>query len=298
MTGSPLVIVNPVAGGGRARRFWERSAVACREAGLEVDVVHTERRGDAANLAAQGGDRLVIAVGGDGTAHEVVNGLLRRPANRPPRFGALMYGTGSDLVRTIPSPRRPDDVPAWLRQDRWRRIDAGRIGSSTGRRYFINAADVGIGAEVVRRAAAGPARLGGTVNFLGAAVLSLMVHRNTTVRIRADDGSVEEARVRTIAVANGSYLGAGMHIAPDARPDDGLFDVVIIGDFGRFEAIRHLPRLYRGTHVTLRKVRVMRAKRLEVDAVEPVGIETDGEPAGATPAVFEVVPLALNVLAW
>ncbi len=298
MTPPPLVIVNPVAGGGRARRFWERSALSCQAARVEVDVVHTVRRGDAANAAAEAGDRLVIAVGGDGTAHEVVNGLLRRPATHRPRFGALLYGTGSDLVRTLRSPRRPNEVPAWLGQDRWRRIDVGRVGSSTGRRYFVNGADVGIGAEVVRRAALGPARLGGTVNFLGAAVLSLMVHRNSPVRLCTDDGSVEEARVRTIAVANGGYLGGGMRIAPDAQPDDGLFDVVIIGDFGRFEAIRYLPRLYRGTHVTLGKVRVMRAKRLEVDAVEPVGIETDGELAGTTPAVFEVVPSALDVLGW
>jgi diacylglycerol kinase family enzyme len=89
-----------------------------------------------------------------------------------------------------------------------------------------------------------------------------------------------------------------MRIAPDARPDDGLFDVVIIGDFGRFEAIRHLLQLYKGTHVNLAKVRVLRARRLEVDAAEPVGIETDGEPAGSTPAVFEVVPAALDVLIW
>lgn len=298
MTEPPLVIVNPVAGGGRARRFWDRAAVSCLTAGLALEVVYTGGRGDAANAAAGAGDRLVIAVGGDGTAHEVVNGLLRRPSSRPPRFAPLLYGSAGDLARTLPCPSRPAEVAVWLSQDRWRVVDVGRVGSSTGRRYFINAADVGIGAEVVRRAARGPAGLAGTLNFLGAAVVSLIVHRNTLVQLAADQGAVEEIRVRTIAVANGRYFGGGMQIAPNADPADGLLDIVIVGDFGRLEGIVNLPRLYRGTHITLPKVRVLRARRLEVDAPEPVGVETDGELAGTTPAVFEVVPSALRVLEW
>src|SRR5207253_1616180 len=170
----PLVIVNPVAGSGRARPFWERCAAQCAAAHVDVEVVKTGRRGDAADCAAQAGDRLVIAVGGDGTAHEVVNGLLRRPTARPPRVGFLQRGTGADLRRSVASPRRPEDVAAWLTSHRWRPLDAGRLSTSTGRRYFINVADAGIGAEIVRRAARGPGLFGGTVNFLGAAVISLL----------------------------------------------------------------------------------------------------------------------------
>src|SRR6202011_4466742 len=224
----PLVIVNPAAGGGRARGFWRRCAIAC--AGMAFEVVETSRRGDAADYAAAAGDRLVVAVGGDGTAHEVVNGLLRRSASSPPRVGFLQRGTGADLRRSIASPRRPEDVAAWLTTDRWRPLDAGRLSTSTGRRYFINVADAGIGAEVVRRAARGPGALGGTVNFLGAAVISLARHQNAPVRLRLDQGPVLQRRVRTIAVANGAYLGGAMRIAPDAQPDDGWFDVVTIGD--------------------------------------------------------------------
>ena len=142
----PLIIVNPAAGGGRARGFWTQCATAC--AGLDFEVVETERRGDAANYAAQAGDRVVIAVGGDGTAHEVVNGLLRRPNAKPPRVGFLQRGTGADLRRSLPSPRRAEEVAAWLRGDRWWIIDVGRVGTSTGRRFFINVADAGIGADM------------------------------------------------------------------------------------------------------------------------------------------------------
>jgi diacylglycerol kinase (ATP) len=294
---TPLIIVNPAAGSGRARRFWARCAAACAGEALDVEVFETRRRGDAADRAAAAGDRLVVAVGGDGTAHEVVNGLLRRPAGAPPRFGALLAGTGADFVRSVASPRRPEQVPAWLRSQ-FRPLDAGRVGTSTGRRYFINAADAGIGAEVVRRAAAGPAVLGGTLNFLQAAVASLLVHQNAAVRLRLDDGPVQQLRVRTVAIANGAYLGGGMRMAPRARPDDGLFEVVTIGDVGRFEGIRSLPLLYQGRHDRLAQVRFASARRVEVDTDHPIGVEADGELVGQTPAVFEVMPGALQVLDW
>jgi diacylglycerol kinase family enzyme len=240
----------------------------------------------------------VIAVGGDGTAHEVVNGLLRRAAAHPPRVGFLQRGTGADLRRTLPSPQRPEEVAAWLSTDRWRPLDAGRLSTSTGRRYFINVADAGIGAEVVRRAARGPGALGGTANFMGAAVVSLLRHRNTPVRLRLDDGPVLQRRIRTIAVANGAYLGGAMWIAPQAKPDDGWFEVVTIGDVGRWLGIRSLPMLYRGTHGQLTQVEFGRARRVEIESEQPIGIEADGELAGTTPAVFEIVPGALQVIDW
>jgi diacylglycerol kinase (ATP) len=295
----PLVIVNPVAGGGRARPFWERCAAQCAAAQVELEIFETRRRGDAADRAAAAGDRLVIAVGGDGTAHEVVNGLLRRASNEPPRFGALLRaGTAGDLARSLPSPSRPELVPEWLTINRWRSADVGRLSTSTGRRYFVNVADAGIGAEVVRRAARGPAWVGGTGNFLGAAIVSLLTHRNASVRLRLDDGPVLRRRVRTVAVANGAYLGGGMWIAPKADVNDGLLDVVTIGDVSRWLGIRSLPMLYQGTHGRLAQVEFGRARRVEIESDQPIGVEADGELAGNTPAVFEIVPAALQVIDW
>lgn len=241
----------------------------------------------------------MISVGGDGTAHEVVNGLLSRNPTTPPRFGALLRaGTAGDLARSVPSPGRPEDVPAWITTNRWRRVDAARLETSAGRRFFINAADVGIGAEVVRRAALGPPAFGGTVNFLGAAVVSLLRHQNAPVRLRLDNGPVTERRVRTIAVTNGAYFGGGMWIAPAAQTDDGLLEVVTIGDISRSLGIRSLPMLYRGTHGRLKQVQFGRARRVEIEGDEPVGVEADGELVGTTPAVFEIIPGALQVIDW
>jgi YegS/Rv2252/BmrU family lipid kinase len=261
-------------------------------------VVQTTRRGDAADYAAAAGDRLVVAVGGDGTAHEVVNGLLRRTSGDPPKVGFLQRGTGADLRRSVAAPRRPEDVAAWLTTDRWRPLDVGRLSTSTGRRYFINVADAGIGAEVVRRAARGPGALGGTVNFLAAAAVSLLRQQNAPVRLRLDDGPVLQRRIRTIAVANGAYLGGAMRIAPNARPDDGWFEVVTIGDLSRWLGIRSLPMLYRGTHGRLAQVEFGRARRVEIVSEVPIGVEADGELAGTTPAVFDILPGALQVIDW
>ena len=261
-------------------------------------MVWTSRRGHAVEIAASAGDRLVVAVGGDGTAHEVVNGLLLRPGTGRPRFGALQAGLGSDLARTLPSPRWPADVPAWLQHTTWRTIDVGRISTSQRDCYFVNAADAGIGADVARRAATGPAVLGGTVRFLGAAIFSLLTHRSATLSFRLDAGPWERTRVRSLVVANGRYFGGAMWIAPSAEPGDGSFDVVTIGDLGRLEGIWRMPLLYQGKHGTLPQVRFARARRIEIDTVEPVGIEADGELVGQTPAVFEIVPGSLDVIDW
>jgi diacylglycerol kinase family enzyme len=172
------------------------------------------------------------------------------------------------------------------------------LTSSSGRQYFINVADVGIGAEVVRRTDLAPAWAGGTVSFLGGAVVSLMVHRNHVVRLTVDDRPALTRRVRTIAVANGGYFGGGMFIAPQAQVDDGVFEVVTIGDIGRLKGVVSLPMLYRGTHGRLEEVEFARGRRIEIESEDPIGIEADGELAGATPALFEILPGALQVIDW
>jgi diacylglycerol kinase (ATP) len=287
--------VNPAAGGGRARRYWERCEAALPAA---IEARYTTRRGEARELAAGAGERLVVAVGGDGTMHEVVNGLLSQRGVARPRLGVLQCGTGSDWQRTVPGPRRPAQVRAWLEGECWRTIDAGVLQASAGRRYFLNAADVGIGATVVRRAEGGLRLAGGTANFLLAAVVSLLTHRNSAVRMSIDGGPVESIRVRTIAIANGRFFGGGMQVAPDAQPDDGLLDVVVIGDVSLWLGVRSLPLLYRGRHGRLPQVRFARARSISIESDDAIGVEADGELVGGTPVRFEVVPSALDLLCW
>jgi YegS/Rv2252/BmrU family lipid kinase len=294
----PLAIVNPIAGDGRALRFWNACRPVLQAQRIPVEEVVTQERRHAMALAAGAGNRLLLAVGGDGTVHEVVQGALGATQARRPRLAILQRGTGSDLSRSVPGPKTPAEVARWLQADHFWTVDAGVVDTSTGRHYFLNAADAGMGAAVVRRAEHGLRVLGGTVNFLAAAMVSLLRYRNQPVRLQLDGGPNEALRVHTVAVANGRCFGGGMRIAPAARLDDGLLDVVVIADISRWLAIRSLPLLYRGTHGRLRQVRFFQARTLRIDADEPAGLEADGELVGETPAEFRVLPAALDLLRW
>ena len=125
-----------------------------------------------------------------------------------------------------------------------------------------------------------------------------MVHENAPIRIRLDEAPWLLRRVRTVAIANGAYLGGAMHMAPRAIIDDGAFDVITVGDISRGKGILSLPLLYRGTHERLAEVEFTRARRVQIESDQPVGIEADGELAGNTPVVFKILPKALQVIDW
>jgi diacylglycerol kinase family enzyme len=238
----------------------------------------------------------VIAVGGDGTAHEVVNGLVQSRQDGLV-FGGLLRGTGSDLLRSLPGPKSPGEVPAWLTSGRRRKIDVGLYRGADTRRYFINAADVGIGAEVVRRQEFMPRSLGGAT-FLLASLISLVRYRSQPVTISLDGARPQATSAWSVALANGGWFGGGMMIAPRARMDDGRLDVVTIGRLARLKAAICLALVYRGLHSRFREVRFQQAKDISIDSPVRLEVETDGELAGFTPGRFEVLPGALEVIDW
>ena len=249
-------------------------------------------------LAAAAEDgRLVIAVGGDGTAHEVVNGLLQGGASRDRTFGGLLRGTGSDLLRSLPGPKSPAEVLRWLSSKRRRTIDVGLFSGPPTQRYFVNAADVGIGAEVVRRQELMPRRFGGS-GFLVASLISLVRYRSQPLTMSVDGGTPVGTRAWTVALANGGWLGGGMRVAPSARLDDGKLEVVTIGALGRVQAAACLALVYGGLHGRMREVRFQQAKEVRIDSPVKLEVETDGELAGFTPARFELLPGALQVIDW
>ncbi len=301
----PYFVVNPAAGRGRANHYWEKLAQLLRAAGLRFETRKSLRRGQAAELAREGirlGYRTILVVGGDGTVNEVVNGLLPLSEIRQDRvlFGAIPAGTGSDFARSLPLPMEPRALAQALRAGQRRPLDIGHVTYQAGEkrmaRFFANVADVGIGAEVVRRAARQPRWLGGTGGFLAAAIGSLLTHDNERIELTIDRGGRIETRVRALVVANARYFGGGMHVAPTADWSDGVLDVVVLGNIGRLEGIVSLPQLYRGTHRRNRKVVFLRGCQITVQAAQPVGVEADGELLGTTPAEFNVWPGALDAL--
>jgi YegS/Rv2252/BmrU family lipid kinase len=297
-----IVIVNPQAGGGRAGRNWPRVSGQLRDAGLQFEEVRTTRPGEAADIAqraAEQGHGLVVAAGGDGTVSEVVNGLLQAGGGARPRLGVLPMGTGIDIGRTLGIPLDPLQAVAALQGGVSRWIDVGRVtcAGAAGEvsRYFVNIADAGIGGDVADFVNRGFKVINGQLTFTLAAVITLVRWRNPRMRVDLD-GEVFEVTAQQVVVANCRYYGGGMKIAPEAEPDDGLFDVVISGDLGAFETMRLLGKVRVGAHMSHPKIHWRQARRVEVQADRRVGVDADGERPGDLPAVFEVVPRAIELV--
>jgi YegS/Rv2252/BmrU family lipid kinase len=241
------------------------------------------------------GARLVVAVGGDGTLNEVVNGIAGRDVD----LATIPLGTGMDFGRTYRIPTGFDDAVAVALRGEPRTIDAGRVSYRTwagedAERWFANVGSVGMSGAVAQRANGMSKALGGRVTFFYALTRVFLAWQNTDVTVTFDGGE-RRGKMHDVIVANGVWHGGGMMLAPDARPDDGVFDVVLIGDVSKADFVTTAAKLYKGKHVGHPKVEVIRAARVTVDAVERLPIELEGEQVGTTPATFEVVPGALRV---
>jgi YegS/Rv2252/BmrU family lipid kinase len=240
----------------------------------------------------------VVAVGGDGTMNEVVNGLVRSDATC--ELATIPIGTGMDFVRTHGIPTKFEDAVAVARDGVMRFVDVGRVSYRTwdgaeAERYVANVGSVGMSAAVAQRANGMSKAMGGRATFFYALVRVFLEWQNTVVTVELDGGDRREARMHDVVVANGRYHGGAMKLAPDAEPDDGLFDVLLIGDVTKRDFVTTAPKLYRGTHLSHPKIDVARAKVVTVDGAERLPIELDGEQLGTTPIRFEVVPGALRL---
>jgi len=241
-----------------------------------------------------------VAVGGDGTVNEVLNGLVVEGTVDPEvALGIIPWGTGADFSRTAGIPRHYAEAGRKLLRMETRPVDLGRITClRDGReveRYFINAAGLGFDGEVAELANRFPKVLGGTITYLTCLFISLVTYRNKSVELSFDVQHVR-GRLNSAIVCNGRYLGGGMFMAPGAAFDDGIFDVVILGNLNKFEVVVNLPRLYKGTHLTHPKVSLCHAREVHVEARERMFLQADGELVGEAPATFQIVPGALRVV--
>jgi diacylglycerol kinase (ATP) len=205
-----------------------------------------------------------------------------------------------DFGRTYGIPTKFDDAVRVALDGTARTIDAGRVvyrtwegGEET--RHLANVGSVGMSGAVAQRANAMSKVLGGRATFFYALVRVFFEWQNTEVVVELDDGDARTGRMHDVIVANGQWHGGAMWLAPEAQPDDGLFDVVLIGDIQKVEFVKAVGRIYRGTHLTHPKVDLVRSARVRVDAPEHLPIELDGEQVGTTPVTFEIVPRALRV---
>ena len=242
------------------------------------------------------GARLLVVVGGDGTVNEVANGVAGLESVE---LAVIARGTGWDFVRTYDIPRKLEAAVEVALRGSVRTIDAGRAtfrawDGSEGETWFANVASAGMSGAVALRANETTKALGGKASYLLALIAVFSRWQNSSLQVTVGDERREGA-MQDVVVANGKYFGGGMKICPDAEPDDGLFDVLLLGDLTKRDLVANVPKLYRGTHLPHPKAELLRGRTATIEAPEPLPVELDGEQPGTTPVRFEVVPGALRL---
>lgn len=309
-----LVIYNPIAGRGRVLEYWPQVKQALHESGLKFDVAPTDAPLEAARLAEQApfNYEAVIGVGGDGTIHEIVNGLLRASQeNETIPLGVIPLGNGDDFAKMIP----PETLIGGKMLD-WReavrKITAGRsllfdVGKVWGGsfspesedepHYFMNGMDVGFGAQTAYNLRRIPRFLTGLPAYLTSVIMTLIEYHIPRLRLQIDNLPPFEQETTLTAIMNGRCFGSGFWICPDARADDGFFDVLVSDAVDRLNIMRLVPALMKGEHLNEPVLKLYRAKRITIEAYQPVIVEMDGEIPLIDARRFEVelLPKRLRV---
>ncbi len=239
---------------------------------------------------------LLVAVGGDGTVNEIVHGIA---GVEGPELALVPRGTGRDFARTFGIPARFDDAIRIAREGGSRTLDLGRVtyrawsgAEATG--WFANVASAGMSGAIAKRANDNTKAFGGRLSYLAAIVAVFARWQVSEIEVEVD-GERRAAPMHDVVVANGAYFGGGLHICPDAAPDDGLFDVLLIGHLTKADLAVTLPKAYKGRHLPHPKAELLRGRTVRVSAAESLPVELDGEQPGTTPVTFEVVPGALRL---
>ena len=307
--GRAFVVVNPRSGGGQAgRTFPGVKAVLERRLG-PVDVAFTQRSGHAIDLAreaAKGGASLIVAVGGDGTLHEVANGVIDSATEAA--VGYVGQGTGGDFRRSLGCEHRLDAYVDAIASGKTRQIDAGRLryratDGAESTRWFVNILSAGMGGLVDWYVADTSKALGGKAAYFVASTRALLACRRARVRCDVSlEGDEHQRVVETfmIAICNGRYFGGGMHVAPMAKIDDGRFEVVSMDATSKLAFATFSRRIYDGTHLGAPGVQHFACDRIALDLDDERArrvflLDVDGEPLGGLPLDVELVPKALTL---
>ena len=300
------VIVNPASGSGRARKRWPKISATLMEHGLSHDVTFTTGPNHATSIArelARSGTGTIVAVGGDGTVNEILNGMLEDGAlvNPHTRLLILPCGTGKDLGRTLGTGKVETAIEALL-ADSTTNIDLGHINyiDADGQqqaRYFANVADLGLGANVAERISHSSKKLGGLLTYLLAAVRTITEFEPRDISVDIGEDRIFHASANMVVLANGQYFAGGMRVAPTASICDGLLEMYILADVGKRTLLTSLlPRVYRGKHVGQHGVLHVRAGSVTIQSPAGMLLEMDGEQIGKAPVEVTVLPRILPVV--
>lgn len=302
-----FAVVNPKSANGRTRQLWPGYHKMLDQAEIKVVYAWTSDAGGGTEItkhALAQGYRRFIAVGGDGTVNEVLNGLIEndRAVSNDIELAVFEQGTGGDLVRTL-RPGLEKDLDSLIRMLVAPKVilaDIGRVKyrdfqGKNAIRYFLNASNIGIGAEAVHRANNRSKALGSKITYMRGALSTILTYKNSLVSLVTDQKSAWEGNSWGLMVCNGQYIGGGMHIAPDAVIDDGYFDLVIIKDMSRLLLITRFPKIYKGTHIHDANIEIRRCRSITLETPESLLFEIDGEIPGMAPKEYHIIPGCLKI---
>lgn len=291
---STLVIYNPTAGNGRARAYWPSVESALLDAGIDFKSIQTTAPFHAQKISQELAQEFsqVIAVGGDGTVHEIVNGLMRASNEQETiPLGVVPLGNGDDFAKMIPpitpiggKPYEWDAAVQKISRGQTQLFDVGRIiGDNlrseygSGPYYYVNSFDVGFGAHGAKNMTTLPSYFKGLSAYLATIAKTMINYPSLNLRLQLDDQDPLEQSSTITTVMNGRCLANSFWFCPEAQADDGFFDLLVSKKVGRFTILRIIPKIMRGTHTNESVVRMFRAQRVLIESEEPLIVETDGE---------------------
>ncbi|KTD57297.1 diacylglycerol/lipid kinase family protein [Legionella shakespearei] len=299
------VVINPIAGGGRGKKVWKVLKPGLNAVFEKITFRMSNRVDDLASitqsLLAEHPDVLLI-IGGDGTLNHALNGMISddKLINPQTKIAFFNAGCGGDFIRQFPEQK----ITEFLDRLSHNQTISSNIGKVTladqSPYYFINIASCGLSGYVVRATAKSQwlKKLGGTINYLVHSLTGLIAYNRGEVRIQLDDNPPFDCSMLMMAVANGQYFGGRMHVAPMAKVDDGLLDVVLFRDFSKLDALYKLRKIYSGSHLLDKNVHYVQARKITIEPLEskPIEIEADGESIGQLPASFEVLDGSISII--
>jgi YegS/Rv2252/BmrU family lipid kinase len=306
----PLIIVNPKSASGSTELRWAKTAadLATHFGAFKVEFTKYQNHAtELAENAANAGVKFIIACGGDGTINEVANGILN--SGQDTELGVLPSGTGGDFRRTLGMSSNSSECAKELQNGETKTIDVGKVtfqshDNETVSRYFVNISSFGLSATIGEKVKEKNRfqwlpfdTIRGKAKFAFSTLETFLDIESLIIRVKVDGEEEKQLQTLNFCVANSRYFGGGMKIAPDAKIDDGFFDIINIGDIKTAKILLNAYKLYGGSHLELDEVKATTAKKIEVSAAngEEIHIETDGELPGKLPAAFEIVPMALKV---
>lgn len=298
-----MAVVNPEAAGGKAAKIWLKKSEFFKKEFNNFDEIYTEMAGDAVGIARKAveeGYDYIMSVGGDGTVNEIINGML---SSKKKKTKLIIYplGTGSDLSRALNLPHNIEEFIALVKRENSKSIKAVEAEflnhqQQREKRYFLNIADCGMGAAVVKKLNKSRKTIDGSLSYLVKIFQTLFNYQNIEMKIEADNNLIYQGKLNSAIIAHGNYFGGGIKIAPEADLFSDKLNLVLLKDFSKLGIILNLIKGYKGNHLNHPLVESYLVDKIKISAAEKAELEVDGESIGSSDAEFEISKKEISIL--